>query len=128
MASEVWVCLSICAMNSWTERSAAMSVALRRFTWSSTASSAVSWVSNTRCAYSENEAAVRSAVALASASTLRQLHHANSAKISSGTKNCDRNKRKSPCAGDDNWPQIRTAAQIAINATTVGSATEGRTE
>src|SRR5216684_7619296 len=108
-----------------------MSAALRRFTWSSTASSAVSWISNARSAYSENEAAVRSALALASASTLRQLHHANSAKISSGTKNCDRNMRKSPArAGDDNWPWISTATQIAIKAATVGSATEskGRTD
>src|SRR5258707_5627956 len=131
MASEVCVCLSIRAMNSWTERSAATSAMLRSLTWSSTASSAVSWISNTRCAYSENEAAVRSALALASASTLRQLHHANSVKIRSGTKNCDRNRRKSPArAGDDNWLWISTAAQIAIKAATVGSATElkGRTE
>jgi len=108
-----------------------MLAAPRPFTWSSTASSAVSWISNVRCAYSENEAAVRSALALASAATLRQLHHANSVKISSGTKNCDRNRRKSPArAGDDNWPWISTAAQIAIKAATVGSATElkGRIE
>src|SRR5258707_6153037 len=102
-----------------------MSAALRRFSWSSTASSAVSWISNARCAYSENEAAVRSALARASASTLRQLHHANSVKISNGTKNCDRNRRKSPArAGDDHWPWISTAAQIVIKAAIVGSATE----
>src|SRR5258707_13339854 len=106
-----------------------MSAALRRFSWSSTASSAVSWISNARCAYSANEAAVRSALARASASTLRQLHHANSVKISNGTKNCDRNRRKSPArAGDDNWPWVRTAADIAIKAANVGSATELQAE